>query len=298
LDELDLDECVSCGAGLLAVSDICPQCGCSKNKSIKSDEPEEKISDDNELDEVEEKITDDNELDELQEELDALKKQNKENHAKIKNKIFRPTSVRLLALLHVFIGISMIVFGIIFGSAVIFLVMSSGMGSLGDIGGGMGNMMMLPGMGGIDASMMSYLDTIIGLNAIAGSPSASDIEVMMDSAGILDIDLMMEIITETSVIALIEIALGVFLVMMGRGLFKGQKWARPVAIAFSIFSIPLVVLFIENVDNLVLLGMASFDGMLLYCMFKSNVKKYFNQPSIKKLNKKSKIKNSKTAKKS
>jgi hypothetical protein len=176
--------------------------------------------------------------------------------------------------------------------------MSSGMGSLGDIGGGMGNMMMLPGMGGIDASMMSYLDTIIGLNAIAGSPSASDIEVMMDSAGILDIDLMMEIITETSVIALIEIALGVFLVMMGRGLFKGQKWARPVAIAFSIFSIPLVVLFIENVDNLVLLGMAAFDGILLWYMFKSNVKKYFNQPSIKKLNKKSKIKNSKTAKKS
>jgi len=287
LGELDLDECVSCGAGLLAVSDICPQCGWPKNKPIHRDDSKENLTDEIEINESEEKIK--NDIEDSSPTPEPIV---------IKNKIPRPTSVRLLSLFHMFFGISMIVFGIIFSSAVIFLVMSSGMGSLGDIGGGMGNMMMLPGMGGIDASMMSYLDTIIGLNAIAGSPSASDIEVMMNSAGILDIDLMMEIITETSVIALIEIAIGVFAVMLGRGLFKGQKWARPVAIGFSIFSIPLVVLFIENVDNLVLLGMASFDGVLLYCMFKSNVKKYFNQPSMKKPNKKSKIKNSRTVKKS
>ncbi len=287
MGELDLDECVSCGAGLLAVSDICPQCGWPKNKPIHHDDSEENLTNEIEINESEEKIKDDIE--------DSIPTP---EPIVIKNKISRPTSVRLLSLFHMFFGISMIVFGIIFGSAVIFLVMSTGMGTLGDIGGGMGNMMMLPGMGGIDASMMSYLDTIIGLNAIAGSPSASDIEVRMNSAGILDIDLMMEIIAETSVIALIEIALGVFVVMLGRGLFKGQKWARPVAIGFSIFSIPLVVLFIENVDNLVLLGMASFDGILLYCMFKSNVKKYFNQLSMKKPNKKSKIKNSRTVKKS
>ena len=116
--------------------------------------------------------------------------------------------MRLFGIFHMLLGISMATFGIIFGSAVIFLVMSSGMGILGDIGGGMGNMMMLPGMGGIAASTMSSNDTIIGLNAIAGSPSASDIEVRMNSSGILDIDLMMEIITETSVIALIEIVFG------------------------------------------------------------------------------------------
>ena len=287
MEDIHLDECVSCGSGLLAVSDICPQCGWPKNKSIGLDESKENLTDEIEINEFEEKINDDIEDNPpIQEPI------------VIKNKIFRPTSVRLFGLFHMFFGISMIVFGIIFASAVIFLVMSSGMSNLGDIGGGMGNMIMLPGMDGIDASMMSYLDTIIGLNAIAGSPSASDIDVMMNSASILDIDLMMEIITETSVIALIEIALGVFVVMIGRGLFKGQKWARPVTIGFSIFSIPLAVLFVENIDNLILLGMASFDGMLLYCMFKSKVKEYFNQPSMKKPNKKSKIKNSRTVKKS
>ena len=74
--------------------------------------------------------------------------------------------------------------------------------------------------------------------------------------------------------------------MVGIGLFKGKKWARPVTIVYSIFSIPLVVLLVENINNLILLGMAAFDGILLYYMFKSKVKEYFNQPSMKKPNKK------------
>ncbi len=301
MEDIHLDECVNCGAGLLAVSDICPQCGFLKSKGDEIIEAREKAANENDLDESEEKsnnIIIDNYEEFVEKVADDIKNPSRKKSVVIKNKISRPAGVRLFGIFHMLFGISIVSFGIIFGSAVIFLVMSSGMGSLGDIGGGMGNMMMLPGMGGIDASTMSSIDTIIGLNAIAGSPSASDIEVRMNSSGILDIDLMMEIITETSVIALIEIALGVSVFVVGIGLFKGKKWARPVTIGYSIISIPLVVLFVENINNLILLGMAAFDGILLYYMFKSKVKEYFTQPTIKKPNKESKIKNSKTVKKS
>jgi hypothetical protein len=301
LEDIHLDECVNCGAGLLAVSDICPQCGFLKSKGDELIEAREKAANENDLDESEEKsnnIVIDNYEEFVEKVANEISNPSPKKPTVIKNKIFRPSGVRLFGIFHMLFGISIVSFGIVFGSAVIFLVMSSGMGSLGDIGGGMGNMMMLPGMGGIDASTMSSIDTIIGLNAIAGSPSASDIEVRMNSSGILDIDLMMEIITETSVIALIEIAIGVSVFVVGIGLFKGKKWARPVTIGYSIISIPLVVLFVENINNLILLGMAAFDGILLYYMFKSKVKEYFAQPTIKKPNKKSKIKNSKTVKKS
>jgi len=93
--------------------------------------------------------------------------------------------------------------------------------------------------------------------------------------------------------------LGIFAVLVGRGLFKGNKWARPVTILSSVITIPLVILFVENIDNLILLGIAAFDGMVLYYMFKSKVREYFKQTSIKKPKiKKSKIKTSRTVKKS
>jgi hypothetical protein len=284
--DLDLDECVNCGAGLIAVSDICPQCGWLKNKPIELEKSEEKIEIDIELDKDEEKI-----------EIDIKNNPSTKDHTEIKNKISRPAGVRLLGIFHMAFGISLVVFGILFGSAVIFLVMSSGMSSLGGIGD-VGNMPMLPGMGGIDPSTMSSLDMIIGLNEIAGSPSASEIEVRMNSAGVLNIDVMTEVITETSVIAIIEIVLGLFAVIVGRGLFKGKKWARPVTIVSSIISIPLVVLFVDNLNNLILLGIAAFDGMVLYYMLKPKVKEYFNQTSIKKSVKKSKIKTTRTVNKS
>jgi len=280
LKDLELDKCVNCEAGLLSVSDICPQCGWPKNKPIEINKSEEEVADNIEINE--EEIVDEIKNNPPTKEL-----------VEIKNKISCPTGIRLFGLFHMVFGVSMVCFGIIFASTVIFLVMSSGMGSLGDVGGaGMVNMMMLPGMNGVDASIMSSIDTIIGLNAIAGSPSASDIEMRISSADILDIDLMMEIIEEASVIALIEIVLGLFAFVVGRGLFKGKKWARPGIFVSSIISILLVVLFVENIDNLILLGIAAFNGMILYYMFKPKVREYFSQPSIKNANK-SKSKNSK-----
>ncbi len=302
MGELDLDECENCGAGLISVSDICPQCGFLKSKDTKLDEAEENVADEIKFDESEEKpknvVTENH-----KEFVDDVTDENKSNSstkkfAEIKHQTTRPTGVRLFGMFHMFFGISLIVFALIAGSGILLLVMSSGMSTLGNIGdgsmGGMGNMMMLPGMDGIDPSTMSFLVTFIELNEIVGSPSVSEIDQRLSSTGIINIDAMMEIIKETIVIVLIEIAIGIFAVILGRGLFAGKKWARPVTIGCSIISIPLVVLFIENVDTLIILGMAAFDGMLLYYMFKSKVKEYFNQPTIKK----SKSKNSRTIKKS
>ena len=290
MGELELDECENCGAGLISVSDICPQCGFLKSKDTKLDEAEENESDEIKFDESEEKPKN-VVIENHKEFVDDVTDENKSNSstkkfAEIKHQTTRPTGVRLFGMFHMFFGISLIVFALIAGSAILLLAMSSM--------GGMGNMMMLPGMDGIDPSTMSFLGTFIELNEIAGSPSVSEIEQRLSTTGIINIDAMIEIIKETIVIVLIEIAIGIFAVILGRGLFAGKKWARPVTIGCSIISIPLVVLFIENVDTLIILGMAAFDGMLLYYMFKSKVKEYFNQPTIKK----SKSKNSRTIKKS
>jgi len=272
LKDIHLDECVSCGAGLLAVSDICPQCGWLKNKPIELDESEEKIVDDIEINESKEKV-------EEKIEYNIEDKINTAEPIVIKNKIPRPVGIRLLGFFLMSYGIFLAVFGIIFGLVVILLVLPSALFS-------------------IDSSTMSSLDIIVGLNGVVGSPSASEIYSMTKSSGFIDMEMMMDVLTETMVIAIIEITLGIFAVIMGIGLLKGKKLARIVTIVSAVISIPLVVLFVENIDNLILLGMAAFDGMVLYYMFKSKAKEYFNQPSMKKPNKKSKIKNSKTVKKS
>jgi len=152
-------------------------------------------------------------------------------------------------------------------------------------------MMMLPGMDGIDASTKSSLDSIIDLNGIAGSLSASEIEERMNSSGIMDVGLMMDIIGEMSVIAIIEIIVGLVIFGIGLFLFKGKKLARLVTIISSIISIPLVVIFV-TADVLVILGMVAVNGVVLYYMFKSKAREYFNQIPTKK----SKTKTSPTVK--
>jgi len=261
---VDFDNCVNCDAALIVASTICPQCGWPKDKPIEPVEEEEiKVS----------SPTDE--------------------PTEIKNRLPRPAGVRLISVSYMLFGISLMLFGIIFVSAVMFLVMSDAMGELGGIGGGMGNMMMLPGMDGIDTSTKSSLDNIIDLNRFAGSLSASEIEERMNSSGIMNIDVMMDIIGEMSVIAIIEIIVGLLVFGIGLVLIKGKKWARPVSIISSIISIPLVAAFV-TADILVLLGMTAFNGIVLYYMLKSKPREYFNQHSIKKSkNNESKIKESK-----
>ncbi len=259
---MDFDNCVNCNAALIVASTICPQCGWPKDKPIGPVEEEIKVS----------SPTDE--------------------PTEIKNRLPRPTGVRLISFSYMLFGISLMLFGIIFVSAVMFLVISSGMGELGGIGGGMGNMMMLPGMNGIDASTKSSLDNIIDLKTIVGSLSASEIEERMNVSGIMNIDVMMDIIGEMAVIAIIEIIVGLLVFGIGLVLFKGKKWARLLVIISSIISIPLVVAYV-TADILVILGMTAFNGMILYYMLKSKAREYFNQPSTKKPKiKKSKIKES------
>jgi hypothetical protein len=291
LEDIHLDECVNCGAGLLAVSDICPQCGFLKSKGNELIEAREKAANDIELDESEEK-SDSVEIenyDEFVEKVadDIKKNPSRKKSTKVKNKISRPAGIRLISISYMLFGIGLLLFGIIFVSAVTFLVMSDVMGTLGGIGGGMGNMPMLPGMGGIDASTKSSLGNIIDLNRIAGSPSASEIEMRMNSSGVMNMNVMMDILGETAVIAIIEIIVGLVIFGIGLFLFKGKKLARPAIIISSIISVPLVASFV-TVDTLVLLGMVAFNGMILYYMLKSKAREYFNQTSTKK----SKIKTS------
>jgi len=257
----DLDSCVNCNAGLIAASTICPQCGWPKDKPIKS------------VEEAEIKVP-------------------TEEPTKIKNRLPRPTGVRLISIFYMLFGISLLLFGLIFVSAVMFLVMSDAMSELGGIGGA--GMPMLPGMGGIDASTKLTLGNIIDLNRIAGSLSASEIEERMSSSGIMNIDVMMEIIEETGVIAVIEIIIGLGIFGIGLFLFKGKKLARVVVMISSIISIPLVIAFV-TADVLVILGMVAVNGVVLPYMLKSKAREYFNQTSIKK-EKKPKIKKSKIKK--
>ena len=248
----DLDECVNCGEGLIKVSDICPQCGWKKNKPIEPDTSKE------------------NSVDDIESDLPT------QEPAIIKNKIFRPTGVRFISISYMVFGISLMLFGIVFASAVMFFVMSDVMGELGGIGGGIGNMPMLPGMGGMDASTKSSLDSIINLNTMAGSSSASEMQMRMSSSSIMNMDVMMEILGEASIVALIEIILGLLILIVGICLAKGKKWARPVTIIFSIISIPLVIVFV-TADTLILLGLAAFNGLIIYYMLKTKARDYFNQ---------------------
>jgi hypothetical protein len=228
---LDLDECVNCGAGLLAVSDICPQCGWPKDKQI---EPVEEV-------EISPPTTESTE---------------------IKNKIFRPTGVRLLGIFHVAFGLFLIGFAILFASAVMLSVMTTAMGGLAGIGS-MGDMSILPGMDSIDPETLSM---------ISGMPSTS----------VMSVDEMMIILGATSVNASIVVILGIFAVIVGRSLLKGKHWARILIIISAIISIPITVSLLGNLDSLTILGSAAFDGLVIFYMTKPKVREFFNQTSIKK----------------
>jgi len=258
---VDLDECVNCGAGLLASSDICPQCGWLKNKPIEPNESTEDIESEPSTEEDTEESEEEN--------IEESEEENIETE--IINKIPRPVGIRLLGFFLMSYGIFMAIFGIVFGLAVILLILPSALFS-------------------VDSSTMSSLDMIIGLNGVVGSPSANEIYSMTKSSGFINMEMMMDVLAETMIIAIIEISLGIFAVIVARGLLKGKKWARVATIASAIISIPLVVLFVENLDNLILLGMAAFDGIVLYYMFKPKAREYFSQTSIKKSDKNSKQK--------
>ena len=264
-----MDECVNCGTGIIKASDICPQCGWEKNKPVEPDTS--KVEDDEDIVKESPKVEDDE---------DIVKESPIQEQTIIKNKIFRPTGVKFISISYMVFGICLMLFGIIFVSAVMFLIMSDAMGELGGIGGGMGNMPMLPGMSGIDASTKSSLSSIIDLNKMVGSLSASEIETRMNSSSTLDVDMIMEILEEASIVAAIEIILGLLILILGICVAKGKKWARPLSIISSIISIPFIIAFV-TADNQILLLLAAFNGIIIYYMLKSKARDYFNQSLTK-----------------
>ncbi len=116
MGDFDLDKCVNCGAGLISVSDICPQCGFLKKKSAEFIEAKKKAANDIELDESEEKpnnVVIENYEEFVEKVANEISNPSPKKPTVIKNKIYRPAGVRLFGIFHMLLGISMATFGII-----------------------------------------------------------------------------------------------------------------------------------------------------------------------------------------
>ena len=277
MENFDTDKnCSKCKANLSAASNFCPLCGWPKNRRMVHYEADE------------EKVANN---------IKSNPSPKEPTESIFENEIPRPTGVRLLGIFHMVFGIFLVAIAILAGSAVMFLVMGNAMnihdttmGSLGGLGD-MGDMPIPLGMGGVDPTMMSSLNMINGLPGMEGLPSTSEIERATNSAASeLNVELIMELVMETFVIAVIVIILGIFTVVVGIGLLKGKKWARIVTIASAIISIPLTALYLGELDILILLGSVALDGLILYYMFRPQIREYFIQTSIENSIKNSKIK--------
>ena len=268
MEDFDTDKyCSKCKANLSAASNFCSQCGWPKNRRMVP-----YVAD-------EEKVANDIESNLSPKELTG---------SEFKNKIHRPTGVRLLGIFYMIIGVLVVAIAILFGLAVTLLVVGSAMSSLGGIGD-MGDMPIPFEMNGID-SMMSSLDRISGLPGMESLPSASEIEELTSSAGVTNMGEVMSVLMETFVIVVLEFILGIIAFVIGRGLLRGEKWARIMAIMSSIISIPLAALYVGKIDDLILLGSFAFDGMIIYYLLRPRVREYFTQTSIKNYIKNYKIK--------
>ncbi len=268
MEDFDTDKyCSKCKANLLAASNFCPQCGWPKNRRmIPYEADEEKVAND----------------------IESNLSPKEPTESEFKNKIHRPTGVRLLGIFHMVIGIFLVVIAIGFGSAVILLMIGGAMSSLEGIGDG--DMSMPLGMDGIDPTMMSSLDMISGLPGMEGLPSTSEIKGLTNSASIMNMEAIMVIMVGTIVILVIVFILGIISFAVGRVLLRGKKWARIVTIASAIISISLTALYVGEVDDLILLGSLAFDGIILYYMLRPKVREFFIQTSIKNSIKNPKIK--------
>jgi len=207
--------------------------------------------------------------------------------SEFKNEIHRPTGVRLLGIFYMVIGISIVAFAIFLGSAVTLLVLGgvmisydTAMGSLS----GLGDTDDLPiplEVGSLDPTMISSLDMISGLVGMEGLTNSG--------VGVNNMEVIMGAMMGAFVIVLLAIFLGIISFKAGRGLLKGKKRARIVTIVFAIISIPLAALYVGKIDDLILFGSFAFDGMVIYYMFRPQVREYFTQTSIKNSIKNSKI---------
>ncbi len=247
---MDLHSCVNCNAGLIAVSTICPQCGWPKDKPIESDE-----------------------------EIKDSPSTNEPLISEIKNEISRPSGIRILGILHMVGGILLIVFAILALSFVIYFTVMNSMASFGQIGD-MDKMFSMAGMQGMDPTTMSPDDLINNLNR--NVDSAGTTAMIADTSGLMDVEEMMATITTSMVIAAIVISLGLFSFVLGRALLKGKKWARILAMASAIISMPCLIFFADKLDNVSIFVSFVISVTVLFYLTRPKVIRYFNRNSNKK----------------
>ncbi|MBL7015627.1 MAG: hypothetical protein ISR81_06875, partial [Nitrosopumilus sp.] len=128
------------------------------------------------------------------------------------------TKAKIVYILPLIFGIFLIVFAIIFASAVSYLLMIGVMNSLGGIGGA--GIPMPVDLGPIDATTMSYIDTIIGMNSFGFEYTGSEIQELTNSSANVMMTAMMDILGAALLITLIEVGIGIFIVFMSRKMYK------------------------------------------------------------------------------
>ena len=241
----DLSKCENCGAGLLSVSDICPQCGWLKNNHLPGHE-DEKVENDSKSNETTE----------------------------VTNKIFRPTGVRIIGSSYMVAGILMVLFAIVSSSLVVFSLVGSAMGTFGAIGTAPD----MEALIGMDPTSISSLDDVYALN---GATSQISNNMMSNYFGnMLDIEQMMAVLTTTFVYAGILGGIGMFMFAVGRGLLKGRKWARLFALLSAVVSMPTSIVFANTLDMLSIILTFIFSGLIIYYLTKPKIRDYFTQMSL------------------
>jgi len=268
LKDFDTDKyCSKCKVNLSATSNFCPQCGWPKNKHmVPYEDDKEKVANN----------------------IESNPSPKEPTGIKFKNEIYRPTGVRILGIFHMVFGIVLVAMAILSGAAVVFLVMMSAMSGLAGIAD-IGIMPIPLGMDDIDPAMLSSLDMISELPGIEGLGSASEIEGLTNSAGVMSMEVIMAVMVEAILSAIFLILLGIITFVIGRGLLRGKKWARILTIVLGIISIPFVALYVGILDNLILIGLVAIEGLIVFYMFRPRVREFFIQTSIKNSIKNSKI---------
>lgn len=216
------EQCQRCKATLSADLNYCPQCNWKKSRHV-IPEPMEETMDVKETTDVEETI-------DVEETVDVKDKPKKDKIKKDKTKKDKPkilkfkkeksyqTKAKIVYILPLIFGIFLIVFAIIFASAVSYLLMTGVMNSLGGIGGA--GIPMPVDLGPIDATTMSYIDTIIGMNSFGFEYTGNEIQELTNSSANVMMTAMMDILGAALLITLIEVGMGVFIVFMSRKMYK------------------------------------------------------------------------------
>jgi hypothetical protein len=174
-------------------------------------------------------------------------------------RIYRPLGIRLLGIFHVVFGIFLVISAIVLGSVTLMSVMM---------------------IGGMDSSD-GISGIVIGLHETVGWFSADEINELAFSPG-SNFEGKMQTMNQAVGIAIVELLLGMVAFVIGRGLFRGKRWAWIVTIVASVISIPVFASFIGELNNLFIAGSIVFEGLVLYYMWRPKVRKYFNQDVIKK----------------